>query len=228
MSMASCRYLDEVDLWMACATQNAQRGPPAVGFGARAREARMGDAELVRKALNGDQWAFQELAERHSKAMFLKAIRILGNSHDAEDVVNEPWMRIAMKLTRFDPARKFRPWALRVVRNRAISWLRAAKTRRRGGSMRDASAQSNDVEDKQPSPPDSLLFREEQSRLRRLKKRMRRCLAKLDQPDRELIGWYYFEGETQEQIAERLGLNRAKVSRHLGKARWKLFGCMLL
>jgi len=91
----------------------------------------MDDSDEVLMALvaNGDQRAYRELASRHLPAMLGLARRILGNSADAEDVVQEAVLRVWTHAPRWQPLAAFRTWLTRVVvnlcldRKRQASWV---------------------------------------------------------------------------------------------------------
>ncbi|MDB4908920.1 MAG: polymerase sigma factor, sigma-70 family [Gemmatimonadetes bacterium] len=79
------------------------------------------DAQLVQRALAGEQAAFRELVDRHSPACLRYATRVLGNRHDAEDVVQDSFVRAFRALDRYDPQRDFRGWLFAIVVNRCRS-----------------------------------------------------------------------------------------------------------
>jgi RNA polymerase sigma-70 factor (ECF subfamily) len=62
----------------------------------------MDDATAVAQARAGDEEAFRLLVERHSRALFEPAYRITGNEHDAEDVVQESFLKAYRSLDRFE------------------------------------------------------------------------------------------------------------------------------
>src|SRR5262245_32572564 len=73
------------------------------------------DAELVLKVASGDQSACRELVARHLKSTFGLARRMLGNDHDAEDVVQETFLRVWRHAPRWEPGRaRFETWLYRV------------------------------------------------------------------------------------------------------------------
>jgi RNA polymerase sigma-70 factor (ECF subfamily) len=82
------------------------------------------DQVLVAAAKLGNRLAFGELWERHSNAAFKMAYRITRNTADAEDVVQEAWMKAFAHLKTFDGRAKFSTWLTRIVINSAIMTLR--------------------------------------------------------------------------------------------------------
>ena len=82
------------------------------------------DEVLVAAAKLGDCAAFAELWERHSNMAFRMAYRIIGNQDDAEDVVQEAWMKAYVHLKTFDGRAKFSTWLTRIAINSALITLR--------------------------------------------------------------------------------------------------------
>jgi RNA polymerase sigma-70 factor (ECF subfamily) len=82
------------------------------------------DEILVGAAKLGDRPAFAGLWERHSNTVFKVAYRITKNRDDAEDVIQEAWMRAYVHLNTFDGKAKFSTWLTRIVINSALMTLR--------------------------------------------------------------------------------------------------------
>ena len=89
-----------------------------------------GDAEVVRRVLEGDRGAYRLLVERHEDMLFRRAAALLhGDTDLAADIVQDAFVRAYERLDSCgDPAR-FGGWVYRVVRNRCYDELRAARRR---------------------------------------------------------------------------------------------------
>src|SRR6266566_1622266 len=110
-----------------------------------ARETTSAAAALAR-ARRGDSEAFRELVERHSRTVFRLAFRMTGNEHDAEDVVQESFLRAYKQLGRFESRANFGTWLYRITANCAVDLMRARRARH------DVSrGESLDAEVHQPS-----------------------------------------------------------------------------
>ena len=88
------------------------------------------DSSLIENTLKGDEWAFAELVRRYQAAVGGTVYRILGNSSENEDVVQEVFLRAFNSLHRFDLKYPFGPWILRIATNYCIDQLRRRKGRR--------------------------------------------------------------------------------------------------
>ncbi len=91
------------------------------------------DATAAEGARKGNQQAFRALVERHSRPLFRLAYRMTGNEHDAEDLVQETFLRAYKQLHSFDGRAAFGTWLYRIATNCALDLLRSRKTRGRGG-----------------------------------------------------------------------------------------------
>jgi RNA polymerase sigma-70 factor, ECF subfamily len=87
------------------------------------------DAAIVASARSGDSDAFRVLVERHSRSLFRLAFRMTGNEQDAEDVVQESFLRAFRQLSKFDERASFGTWLYRIASNCALDLVRSRKRR---------------------------------------------------------------------------------------------------
>jgi len=87
------------------------------------------DHILVAEAKSGDRTAFSELWRRHSRAAFIKVYRITKNRADAEDVIQDTWMKAFVHLKSFDGRANFLTWLTRIAINSALMLLRRRRSR---------------------------------------------------------------------------------------------------
>src|SRR3989442_13286347 len=117
------------------------------------------DAIAVERTLAGDRDAYRVLVERHSHNVFRLAYRMTGNRHDAEEVVQEAFLRGYQKLGQFAARSNFGTWVYRIAANYAIDRMRqrqkeearreAPRTEERDGMENDPM---NPVPDGAPTP----------------------------------------------------------------------------
>lgn len=88
------------------------------------------DSALIERTLNGDERAFSELVRRYQSAVWGTVYRVLGNSREIEDAVQEVFLRAYTALGRFDLKHPFSPWVLRIATNYCIDQLRRKKGRK--------------------------------------------------------------------------------------------------
>src|SRR5690242_15111509 len=86
------------------------------------------DAVAIERTLAGDRDAYRLLVERHSRNVFRLAYRMTGNQHDAEEVVQEAFLRAYQKLKQFESRANFGTWVYRIAANYAIDRMRQRKS----------------------------------------------------------------------------------------------------
>src|SRR5437867_1332441 len=86
-------------------------------------------AAVLARAGQGDSDAFRALVERHSRSVFRLAYRMTGNEQDAEDVVQESFLKAYRQLGAFESRANFGTWLYRIVANCSVDLLRAKQAR---------------------------------------------------------------------------------------------------
>ena len=84
---------------------------------------------ILDRARRGSDEAFRALVERHSRYLYAVAHRVTGNGPDAEDVVQEAWLKAHKQLSRFEARSEVRTWLHRITVNCAIDFIRARRHR---------------------------------------------------------------------------------------------------
>ncbi|HET9480163.1 MAG TPA: RNA polymerase sigma factor [Candidatus Polarisedimenticolia bacterium] len=171
------------------------------------------DAEVVALARGGDTEAFRALVERHSRALFRLAYRITGNESDAEDVVQETFMKAHRMLHRYESRAGFGTWLHRIATNCALDLVRARARRNvttGAGGRPDEGAAADPLEsvpDLSPSP-DRLALSDE------VKRRVSSAMAQLTPNERAAFVLRHFEEQSILEIGKALGMreNAAKQS----------------
>jgi RNA polymerase sigma-70 factor (ECF subfamily) len=163
------------------------------------------DARRVGRVLRGDADAYGELVQRHMRRAFSVAYRILEQREDAEDVVQDSFIRALERLDRLDRARPFRPWLLRIVVNQALNY-------RRGRAVRATS----DVPASAPARgplPDRAAERSD------LRSALYDALAALPEKQRTIVQLADIEGLSSAEIGIILDIADGTVRWHLHEAR---------
>src|SRR6266853_4658397 len=99
-------------------------------------------AAVLARARQGDSEAFRALVERHSRSVFRLAYRMTGNQQDAEDVVQESFLRAYKQLGKFDERASFGTWLYRIAINCSLDLVRSRK--RRSEQMAPADPEMDD------------------------------------------------------------------------------------
>ena len=86
------------------------------------------DEELVQRVQNGSEFAFNELVDRHSDMVYRQARAISGSVHEAEDIVQETFLKVFKYIDRFSPSKaSFKTWLLTIARNQSINVFSSLK-----------------------------------------------------------------------------------------------------
>src|SRR5258707_5207376 len=99
-------------------------------------------AAVLDRARQGDSEAFRALVEQHSRSAFRLAFRMTGNEQDAEDVVQESFIKAYRQLGRFESRANFGTWLYRIVANCSVDLMRSKQARHdqvRGDSLDEGS-----------------------------------------------------------------------------------------
>src|SRR6476646_5547472 len=85
----------------------------------------MTDLAAVSRARSGDADAFRDLVQRHSRTIFRVAYLMTGNEHDADDVVQETFLRAYRQIEKFEERANFGTWLHRIAVNCSLDLLRS-------------------------------------------------------------------------------------------------------
>ncbi len=165
------------------------------------------EPELIARAVHGDRQAFAELVERlHPRALRF-ALRMLADDHDAEDAVQEAFVRVWQALPRFRVGAPFEPWFFKVLGNRC----RTALDRRRRTATDPLDGHDAALP---PAEADDRLAE------------VQRLLATLPAEQREAFLLHHVEGFSYEEIAQVTGAGlsalRMRVKRAVDTLRARL------
>ncbi len=173
------------------------------------------DAELAGRARDGDVGAFEQLVTRYQGIAFRVAWLVVRDRGEAEDAVQDAFVKAYYALPRFRPGAPFRPWILRIVANEARNRGRSSR-RREGLAARVAATEPAGAS---PSPEAVAIGHAE----------ARTLLGALDRlPDRDRLvvaARYLFElseAETAEVLGVPAGTVKSRLSRAMTRLRTEL------
>jgi RNA polymerase sigma factor (sigma-70 family) len=168
------------------------------------------DDDLIRRARDGDIGAYEDLVRRY-QAVAVRVASVVAGPADAEDAVQEAFVRAYGALGRFRVGEPFRPWVLRIVVNQSRNRRRSA-SRREQLALRVAVRPSGDAA---PSPEGAAIAGDER----------RTLLDALDRlPDRErlVIACRYLAELSESETAAALGVPAGTVKSRLARGLAKL------
>ena len=172
-------------------------------------------AAVLARAREGDCDAFRALVERHSHGAFRVAFRLTGNEQDAEDVVQESFLKAYRQLGRFESRSNFGTWFHRIVVNCSMDLLRARQARRERGQVEDAEQVMQRLPAAGPGP-------EHMARGEEIRRRVEASLAGLSPLERAAFTLRHYEGRSIEEIGSTLGLRTGAAKHSVFRAVRKL------
>lgn len=179
------------------------------------------DHEIRRAVLAGDKDAYGALVVRHSQSVFRVAYRITGNEEDAEEVVQETFLRGYQKLADFEGRSSFATWFYRIASNCALDLVSKKKIDAKSRVAEEADPEQGEVQvaDDKAGPDRLLLSRE-------IEARQRTAMKSLTATERTAFVLRHMEDRSTEEIAAALDVapNAAKqaVFRAVQKLRRQL------
>ena len=170
---------------------------------------------VLARARQGDSEAFRTLVERHSRSAFRLAYRMTGNEHDAEDVVQDSFLRAYRQLARFESRAHFGTWLHRIVANCSVDLLRARRSRQDFNRAEDLDAIVEQPSEDEPGP-------ERLARSAEIDRFVGAALAQLSPLERAAFTLRHYEGRSIAEISRTLGLNTSAAKHSVFRAVRKL------
>ena len=176
----------------------------------------MSEEQLIRRAQQGDNGAFEELLLLHQKKVYNLCLRMSANPDDALDLSQEAFLRAWRSLGQYQFEASLSTWLFRLTSNICIDFLRRKK-RRQEASLTESYDDSDEgaelsVPDAQPGP-------EQQAMTNETKIELARAMEQLSPEHREISQLRVIEDLQYEQIADILGVRVGTVKSRLARAR---------
>lgn len=177
------------------------------------------DRAAVGKARTGDADAFRVLVERHSRSLFRLAFRMTGNQQDAEDVVQESFLRAYKQLGRFDERASFGTWLYRIAANCSLDMVRARKRRSEHLAPQESGGEAEDpvalLAAPDPTPERVALSGE-------VRERVEAAMQELSPTERTAFVLRHFEGMCMEEVGRVLDCQPGAAKHSVFRAVQKL------
>src|SRR5579864_2043953 len=177
------------------------------------------DAAVVAQVLAGDRDAFRLLVDRHTRSIYSVAYRMTGNQHDAEEILQETFLRAYKSLHRFELRASFSTWLYRIAVNRCLDFLKAKK-------MTDAYQISDDpghdeegreiqIPATNPGPERLLLSAE-------ARQKVAYAIGLLSPAERLAFTMRHMEGRSIEEISKALNVRASAAKNSIFRAVQKI------
>jgi RNA polymerase sigma-70 factor (ECF subfamily) len=165
----------------------------------------------------GDRDALRQVYQDTSAKLYGVCLRILNDTAEAEDVLQDIYLTIWRRAGAFEPERGLSPitWLVAIARNKAIDRLRATARPRAVRPLEEAAG----VADSGPAPSASVEAADEAAALSR-------CLGELEPHHAETVRTAFFEGVTYEALAVRIGAPVGTVKSWIRRSLQRLRTCL--
>ena len=173
---------------------------------AQARPGKIEESAVVARARAGDEEAFRRLVSSHSHELFRLAYRLTGSRENADDVVQEAFLRAYRSFHRFDARSRFGTWLHRIAVNCAMDHLRRAQ---REAGRRDPSADETTLERQASHEPGPERLAESGQ----IERQVERALEALSPIERSAFVLRHFEQLSIAEIGRQLG-SRTSATKH--------------
>lgn len=171
------------------------------------------DSQLIERTLAGDRSAFNALVMRHQDRLYSSMLGVTGCAEEAEDVVQDAFVRAFVKLESFQQSSQFFTWLYRIAFNTALSRHR----RRRSKVSLDHTRETTGLEPVDVADaPDEPMLRRERVEMVRI------AMAQLSEEHRTILVLREMDENPYETIAEILDISIGTVRSRLSRARYQL------
>ena len=175
----------------------------------------MDDGDLIRAVKSGSHEAFGELLGRYEKRIFNAVLRLVGNPVEAEDIVQDTFLKAFKALGTFQQESGFYTWLYRIAINAAVDFRKKRK-RRKAYSLDDEENElAGSLQSDDPLPEDGPSQIEIEAALRK-------AIDRLPDKFRTILVLREFDGLSYEDLAKVLKISKGTVESRLFRARMKL------
>jgi RNA polymerase sigma-70 factor (ECF subfamily) len=171
-----------------------------------------GEEIAIDKARRGDRDAFRLLVDRHARPVFRLAFRMTGNENDAEDMVQETFLKAWKQIAKFDNRAAFGTWLHRICANCALDHIRARQRKQENQAGDDPLAE---LATGAPSPERLALSSE-------ITGILTSALDELSEMERAAFVLRHYEGHSIEEISAALGVQPGAAKHSVFRAVQKL------
>jgi len=177
------------------------------------------DAAVVAQVLAGDRDAFRLLVDRHTRSIYSVAYRMTGNQHDAEEILQETFLRAYKSLHRFELRSSFSTWLYRIAVNRCLDFLKAKKMIEvyQIADNPDSEEKTREMQIATTNPgPERLLLSAE------ARQKVSQAISLLSPAERLAFTMRHMEGKSIEEISKALDVRASAAKNSIFRAVQKI------
>ncbi|HEY6970547.1 MAG TPA: sigma-70 family RNA polymerase sigma factor [Candidatus Angelobacter sp.] len=177
------------------------------------------DAAVVAQVLAGDKDAYRLLVERHTRSIYGVAYRMTGNEQDAEEILQETFLRAYKSLRSFELRSSFSTWLYRIAVNRCLDFLKAKKMTDAYQISEEPGGEENEREIQVAASnpgPDRLLLSAE------ARQKIGQAISLLTPAERVAFTMRHMEGKSIEEISKTLNVRASAAKNSIFRAVQKI------
>jgi RNA polymerase sigma-70 factor (ECF subfamily) len=180
------------------------------------------DSAAIALAKAGDSDGFRILVDRYSRSVFRLAYRMMGNEFDAEDVVQETFLRAYKQIDHYESRSSFSTWLYRIAANYCLDLLRARKRQQE----RQTSGTDPDGVDLLDVIPADVPSQDRMHYSNQMKRHLKDAMLALSDQERTAFVLRHFEGLSIEEIGSVLNIGTSATKNSIFRAVRKLRGSL--
>lgn len=178
------------------------------------------DEAIIIRVVAGDLGAFQPIVARYERKLLLYLTHLIGGREEADDIVQDVFVKAYQHLGSFDRTRKFSSWIYRIAHNEGVNWIRKK-------SRRPTVAWEDIIEAREEGSVMDIPETAEERWVRRERRDdVRRALRTLSEMDREMLTLRYYLEKSYAEIAEIMDIPINTVATRLSRAKKRLLGVL--
>jgi len=179
----------------------------------------LSDTDLINKAQNGDESAFNELVCRYDRNVLALTLKYVNDRDDAKDIYQEVFLRVFRGLKNFKFKSEFSTWLYRITVNVCLTFIKSGK--KQSMVRINSDMENDDIDyiagsDDETNSPDELLSRNE------FTDNVKEALEKLSPKQKMIFVLKHFEGYKIREIASMIDCGEGTVKKYLFEANHKL------
>lgn len=167
------------------------------------------DEQIIGLVLNGDVQAFRHLIDRHSQIAYSTAFAVTRNHEDAEEIVQDSFLKAFSALASFQGKSRFSTWLFRIVYHRALNHMEKSKPYLMELDFIDEKEDLLITQDRE-----KLIHKDQELYIEK-------ALEQLNTPDRLALSLYYLNEKSQQEISALTGWSLSATKLRIHRARSK-------
>lgn len=167
-------------------------------------ELEINEKELMKRLVNNDLSAWAQLVQRYSKLVYSISYRILKNNSDAEDAVQNTFVRLKLYANKFDKSQPLNPWLARIASGEAIRIYNRNKNTQKKESVRMDTKNNSLISQRR-----SVVEVAEKEEMENI---VKKAIELLPDTSRIALTLYYAGGLSQTEIANEMGVSQVSIS----------------